>query len=95
MHDHLKGQLVGEGVPGEGTHFKDSHKTVCRFNPMLPIGDAEDPITSMIAQSYNQDLYIEKERPRWEEPLATTRFTQRLIIDRLNINPWWGSHQAH
>jgi hypothetical protein len=51
----FQGQLVGAGVPGEGTHFRDSHRTVRRFNPVLPIGDVEDTITSMTAQSYNQD----------------------------------------
>jgi hypothetical protein len=34
-----------------------------RFNSMLPVVDVEDPITSVTAQSYNQDLCIEKERP--------------------------------
>jgi hypothetical protein len=31
---------------------------------MLPVGGAEDPITSVTAQSYNQGLCIEKERHR-------------------------------
>jgi hypothetical protein len=50
-------------VLGEGTHFKDSHITMRRINPMLPVGDVEHPITNMNAQSYNQDSCIEKERP--------------------------------
>jgi hypothetical protein len=48
---------------------------------MLPIGDVEDPITSVTAQSYNQDLCIEKERPGWEEQVAATRFMQ-LVNNR-------------
>jgi hypothetical protein len=42
---------------------------------MLPIGDTEDPVTSVTVQSYNQDLCIDKERPRWEEKVVATRFT--------------------
>jgi hypothetical protein len=53
VHDHLKEQLVEAGVPGEGTHFRDSHRTMRRFNLVLPVGDVEDPITSVTAQSYN------------------------------------------
>jgi hypothetical protein len=86
--------LVGAGVPGEGTHFRDSHITVHRFNLVLPIGGEEDPITSVTAQSYNQGSCIEKERHRWGEQVAATRFTQRLIIARPNINPRWWSHQV-
>ena len=63
VQDHLREQLVGVGVPGEGTHLRDSHITMCRFNPMLPVGDVEDPITSVTAQSYNEDSHIEKGRP--------------------------------
>jgi hypothetical protein len=63
FHCHLREQLVGAGVQGEGTHFRDNHITVRRFNIMLPVGGAEDPITSVTPQSYNQDLCIEKERP--------------------------------
>jgi hypothetical protein len=55
VHDHLREQLVGAGVPGEGTRFKDSRRTVRRFNPVLPVGDVEDVVTSVTAQSYNQD----------------------------------------
>jgi hypothetical protein len=94
VQDHLKEQLVEAGVPGEGTHFRDNHRTMRMFNLVLPVGDVEDLITSVTAQSYNQDLYIEKERPRWEEQVAATRFTQRLIIARQNINPRWWSHQV-
>ena len=75
VHDHLREQLARTGVLEEGTHFRDSHRIVCRFNPVLHVGDVEDPITSVTAQSYNQDLCIEKERPRWEEQVETTRFT--------------------
>ena len=46
-----------------------------RFNLVLPVGDVEDPITSVTAQSYNQGLCIEKERHRWGEKLAAIRFT--------------------
>ena len=63
FHDLLREQLVGAGVPGEGTHFKDSHITVRGFNLVLPVGGVEDPITNVTTQSYNQDLCIEKERP--------------------------------
>jgi hypothetical protein len=42
---------VGVGVPGEGTHFRDHHRVVHRFNLMLNVGDVEDPITSVTAQS--------------------------------------------
>jgi hypothetical protein len=54
---------------------------------MLHVGDVEDPITSVTAQSCKQDLCIEKERPRWEEQVVATRFMQQLIITRQNINP--------
>jgi hypothetical protein len=37
--------------------------TVQSFNIVLPVEGAEDPITSVTAHSYNQDLRIEKERP--------------------------------
>jgi hypothetical protein len=94
VHDHLREQLVGVGVPGEGTHFIDNHIIVHMFNLMLPVGGAEDPITSVTTQSYNQGLCIEKERHRWGEQVAATIFMQRLIITRLNINPWWWSHQV-
>jgi hypothetical protein len=62
VHDHHREHLVGAGVPGEGTHFKDNHITVHRFNLVLPVGGAKDPITSATAQSYNQGSCIEKER---------------------------------
>ena len=42
VHDHHREQLVGVGVPGEGTHFKDRHIIVHRFNLVLPVGDARD-----------------------------------------------------
>ena len=63
VHDLLREQQVGAGAPGEGTHFKDRHREVCRFHLMLHVGDIEDSITSVTTQSYNQDLCIEKERP--------------------------------
>ena len=44
---HFREQLVGAGVPREGTHFRDSHIIVHRFNLVLPVGGAEDPITSV------------------------------------------------
>jgi hypothetical protein len=62
VHDHLREQLVGVGVPGEGTHFKDRHITMHRFNLVLPVGGAGDPITNVTTQSYNQGSCIEKER---------------------------------
>jgi hypothetical protein len=62
VHDHLREQLVGAGVLGEGTHFRGSHIMMHRFNLVLPIGGTEDPITSVTAQSYNQGSCIEKER---------------------------------
>jgi hypothetical protein len=87
-------KLVGAGVPGEGTHFRDSHITMHRFNLVLPVGGAKDPITSVTAQSYNQGSFIEKERHRWGEQVAATIFTQQLITARPNINPQWWSHQV-
>ena len=63
VHNHLREQLVGAGVPGEGTHFRDNRIIVHSFNLVLPVGDVEDPITSVTAQIYNEDLCIEKERP--------------------------------
>jgi hypothetical protein len=42
---------------------------------VLPIGGAEDPITSVTTESYNQGSCIEKERNRWGEQVAATRFT--------------------
>jgi hypothetical protein len=51
VHDLLREQLVGAGVPGEGTHFRDRHRAVCRFHLMLHVGDVEDPITSVTSQS--------------------------------------------
>jgi hypothetical protein len=86
-HDNRKEQLVGAGVPGGGTHFKDRHITVHRFHLILPVGGARDPITSGTASSYNKGLCIEKERHQWGEQVATTKFTQRLTTARLNINP--------
>jgi hypothetical protein len=77
VHNHLREQRVGSRVLGEGTHFRDSHITMHRFNLVLPVGGAEDPITSVTAQSYNQGSCIEKERHRWGEQVAATRFTQR------------------
>jgi hypothetical protein len=62
VHDHIREQLVGAGVLGEGTHFKDRHIIVHRFNLVLLVGGAEDPITSVTSQSYNQGSCIEKER---------------------------------
>jgi hypothetical protein len=41
-----QGEANREGVQGKGTHFKDSHRTVRRFNLVLPVGDVEDPITA-------------------------------------------------
>ena len=82
-----QGTTSREGVPGEGTHFRDSHRTIHNFNPVLPVRNVEDPITSVTSQSYNQDLCVEKERPQWEEKVAATIFTQQLIIARPNINP--------
>ena len=61
---------------------------------MLHVGDVEDPITSVTAQSYNQYFCIENERPQWEEQVEATRFMQRLIIARKNINQQWWSHQV-
>ena len=84
----------GVGVPGEGNHFRDSHIIMQRFNLELPVGGAEDPITSMTARSYNQGLCIKKERHRWGEQVVATIFTQKLITTRPNINPWWWSHQV-
>jgi hypothetical protein len=75
VNDHLREQLVGAGVLGEGTHFRDSHIIVHRFNIVLLVGGAEDPITSVTAQSYNLGLYIEKERHRWGDQVAANRFT--------------------
>ena len=76
VHDHLREKLVGAEVPGEGTHFIDSHRTMRNFNLVLLVGDVEDPITSVTAQSYNPDLCIDKERPRWEEKAIATKFMQ-------------------
>jgi hypothetical protein len=94
VHNLLREHLVGARVPREGTHFRDCHRAVHRFNLVLHVGDVEDPITNMIAHSCKHDLCIEKERPRWEEQVATTRFMQQLIITRHNINPWWWSCQV-
>ena len=63
VHDHLKEQLVGAGVPGEGTHFRDSHIIVHMFILMLPVGGVEDLVTRVTTQSCKKDLCIEKERP--------------------------------
>jgi hypothetical protein len=38
---------------------------------VLPVGGAEDPITSVTAQSYNQGSCIEKERHRWGDQVAS------------------------
>jgi hypothetical protein len=64
----------GSGSRGRNS-FQNSHIIVHRFNLVLPVGGAEDPITSMTTQSYNQGSCIEKERPRWEEKVAATIFT--------------------
>jgi hypothetical protein len=48
-----QGAASRAGVLGEGTHIRDSHIAVHRFNPVLPVGDVEDPITRVTAQSYN------------------------------------------
>jgi hypothetical protein len=53
-----------------------------RFNLVLPVEGAGDPITSVTAQSYNQGSCIEKERHRWGDPVAATRFMRRLITAR-------------
>jgi hypothetical protein len=52
VHDHLNKQLIGEGFPEEGNRIGDSHRIVRRFNLVLPVGDVEDPITSVTTQSY-------------------------------------------
>jgi hypothetical protein len=41
---------------------------------VLHVGDVEDPITSVTAQSWKQYLCIEKERPGWEEKVVATIF---------------------
>jgi hypothetical protein len=43
VHDHLKEQLVGAEVPGEGTHFKERHVTMHRFHLVLPVGGVGGP----------------------------------------------------
>jgi hypothetical protein len=35
-----------------------------------------DPITSVTVESHNQALYIEKERPQWEEGVVATKVLQ-------------------
>jgi hypothetical protein len=51
----FQGTTSRAGVPREGTCFRDSRRTMRRFNPVLPVGDIEDAVTSMTAQSSNQD----------------------------------------
>jgi hypothetical protein len=58
VHDLLREQQVGAGVLGEGTHFRDHQRAVHRFHLVLHVGNVEDPITSMTAQSFKEDLCI-------------------------------------
>jgi hypothetical protein len=63
VHDHLKEKLVGAGVPGEGTRFKDSRRTVHRFNLVLPVGDMEDTITSVLPRVTIRIVHREGKAP--------------------------------
>jgi hypothetical protein len=44
VHKLLGEQLVGAGVPWEGTHFRGLHRAVCRFHIVLLVGGVETPL---------------------------------------------------